>query len=126
MRVKNSLNPLIEILAAFAAARKYSYLDRIGNSLEPLTALEALKDALRDFDSTCGKESSNYIDRDEAKNLCVPCPKVDNEDLYKAVNSIEELITKKDRRKFLEEIRRLAISALSKASKHRKQCNENG
>ena len=134
MGSKDPLNPLIEVLAAFAAARNYSYVDRVGNSLEPLAALEALKDALRDFDSTCSREK--YIKKDEASNLCVPCPRVSSKDLYDAINSIEDIVadmiaekcdkSKKGRRRFLEETRRLATNALSRAGNYRRKCREEG
>ena len=113
------LRPLVEVLAAFAAARNYSYVDRVGNSLEPLTAFEAIKDALRDFDSTCSRD--RYIERDEASNLCVPCPQVSSNDLLNALGIIEDVI--EDKRRFLEITRRLATNALSRTGYYRRKCS---
>ncbi|MCE4611273.1 MAG: hypothetical protein F7B17_04805 [Desulfurococcales archaeon] len=120
---KDPLRPLVEVLAAFAAARNYSYVDRVGNSLELLTALEAIKDALRDLDSTCNRD--RYIERDEASNLCVPCPQVSSEDLRNAVNFIQAMAAK-GRREFLEVTRKLATNALSRTGDYRKKCGEGG
>ena len=110
---------LIEILAAFAAARKYSYVDRIGNSLEQLTALEALKDALRDLDSTC--REGGFIEIDRERNICVPCPSVSSEDLKNSVGFFEAMM-RKGRREFLELTRKIAARALSRAQDYRREC----
>ena len=119
MSSKDPLAPIVEILAAFAAARRYSYLDRVGNSLEPLTALEAIRDALRDFDSSCRRGGLLYEDRDEG--ICVPCPKIDSEELKNSIGFFEAM-TRRGKREFLELTRKLSIRALSRASEYKGKC----
>ena len=113
---------IADVLAAFAAARRYSYVDRLGNSLDPSAALEALRDALRDFESSCAR--GGFLDEDLDENVCVPCPGVKPEDLKRAV----DVFTAKarDYNEFLRLTREIAVKALSRIHLYRKPCREKG
>ncbi len=114
---------LVDVLAAFVAARRYSYVDRVGNSLEPLTALEALRDALRDFESSC--RGGGYLEEDRARGVCVRCPEVSPSDLERAVGEFERL-ARGNRRVFLGTTRGLALKALGRARRFLTGCGGGG
>ncbi len=105
--------PIIEILAYFAANKKYGYIDIIGNSLDPVTFYESLRDALRDFDSAC---NSGHI---ELKENEVPCPQLDPNKVEDALGFILSKIRKSKKDEFVLFSRELALKALARASKLR-------
>ncbi len=79
------LEPLIDILAYFAAARNYGYVDALTNALDPATALEAVVNALRDYKSSC-------VDRKPEEEE-VRCPSLDPKSLENSVRYFEEKVS---------------------------------
>lgn len=100
---------LVKTLAFFAAARNYSYVDRLGNSLSYESVQMALLDALRDFKSTC-------IDsKPDPSDLGAYCPSVEYKRLEEEVARLLESL-KRDTT--LRTARDLALTALAESLKY--------
>ena len=111
------LSPVIDIFAFFAAMRNYSYLDILGNALERTTALEALGNAVRDFRSTCLDASPESRHKLEAEKE-VKCPRIDPEELEKAVNAFNSIMINRERSgELVVFLREVYVKALSRASR---------
>ena len=93
---------LVELLAYFAAQRNYGYIDKLGNALDEITAYEALKDALRDYNSVC-------VDR---RQEC--CPNIDPARLEMAVKNFIESISGKSGDVIVKETRKLSLEVLAR------------
>lgn len=117
------LRPLVDVLAAFTAAGNYSYVDRIGNSLMPLIALEAARDALRDYSSACREDE--YLEEDEETGLCVPCPKINAYELDVTLQEFMNIV-QGDRKVFLDITRKIAVEALARAKIYQLPCKGKG
>ncbi|MEB3807079.1 MAG: hypothetical protein GSR73_06155 [Desulfurococcales archaeon] len=110
-RTEEVLNPLIDILAYFAANKNYGYIDVLANALDPITAREALINALRDFEASCKKPQQAQGE--------VPCPSINPQALEKAVEHVESYLDKPGERLF-SFTRSLALKALARASSFRR------
>ena len=111
----SKLEPLIEILAFFSAMRNYGYIDRLSNSLDEVTAYEALKDAMRDYLSQCVDRRDKCVEVDRETKLL--CPDVNPDDLREAVNTFMAKIKDQPGDVIVKETRRLALMALSRKVK---------
>ncbi len=100
------LDPVIDILAYFTAARRYGYVDALAGALNPEVAKAVVADALRDFEVSC----SGGVSREE----CVKCPSIDPESLKEAVDMLDRLLDKAGER-FFKTIRSITLKALSRA-----------
>ena len=106
------LEPLIDVLAYFAAARNYGYVDALTNALDPATALEAMVNAIRDFKSTC-------IDRRPSSEEAI-CPTIDLGKLEKSARYFEEVVSSLGGTGDLVLlVRRIALRALARSHKYR-------
>ncbi|BAN89820.1 hypothetical protein [Aeropyrum camini] len=105
------LQPIVDILAFFAAARQYGYVDILANALDPLTAKEALINAIRDYKSVCSK--SDYVERSDG--VKVKCPKVDPSTLEAAVGWLDKELGSRSPSKILDLTRTLALRALARS-----------
>ncbi|MEB2835842.1 MAG: hypothetical protein GSR80_001083 [Desulfurococcales archaeon] len=111
------LEPIVDILAFFAAMGNYGYLDVLGNALERTTALEALGNALRDYRSTCLDASPEQRRRLEAEEG-VRCPRLGPGDLEAAVREFEEVTREKERSgELVVLLREIYVRALARASR---------
>ncbi len=123
---RGSIDPIIDILAFFAAMKSYGYLDALGNALERVTALEALGNALRDFLTTCINttvEAKEKLEREEG----VKCPTVNAKDLEKAMESFNKItIALEERGELVTFLREVYVKALSRSLKFKIQNNRNG
>ena len=112
------LEPLIDVLAYFAAARNYGYVDALTNALDPATALEALVNALRDFKSSC-------IDRRVAGEEEAVCPQLDLGKLEQSARYFEDLVSKLGGTGDLVLlVRRMALRALARSHRYRPKTGE--
>jgi len=106
------------VLAFFSAMKNYGYVDRLGNALNEITAVEALKDAIRDFHSTCLDSPDKCVEvKMGSEALKLKCPEIDVEELHK---DLEEFITKlsgKSGDVIVKETRKLALRALASKEK---------
>lgn len=113
--LSQTLDPLIEILAFYAATRNYSYIDRLANALDEVTAYEAVRDSLRDFYSQCIDREDKCVEVSE--NLKIICPDVDLGLLEKSVNEFLKRIGGKSGDIIVKETRELALAALARKPK---------
>ncbi len=113
---RHPLDVLADVLGFFAAARRYSYVDIVGNALDPLTAAEALRDALRDFDTECHGPG-----RGEEE---VKCPSISPEDLARAGDYISRVLLTAKPQEFFRITRELSMKALSRAALFRRKGSE--
>lgn len=109
------LEPVIEILAFYAATRNYSYIDRLANALDEVTAYEAVRDALRDFYSQCVDRREKCVEVSE--ELKVLCPEVDLGLLEKAVDELLRRIRGRSGDVIVRETREVALAALARKPK---------
>ncbi|QOJ79814.1 type I-A CRISPR-associated protein Csa5 [Infirmifilum lucidum] len=68
---------IVRVLRFFAATRNYSFLDRIGNALNPETVEVALRDALRTFSSIydaspADEKGLKYYEYEEGRRIRLP------------------------------------------------------
>lgn len=106
------VDTLVDILAYFVAARNYSYVDILSNALDPLTAMEAIINALRDFETSCLKSGQRSEEEE------VVCPKIKQEDLEKALRIAESQIREPGENLF-HFTRKIAMRAFARAGKFR-------
>lgn len=104
------VDTLVDILAYFVAARNYSYVDILSNALDPLTAMEAIINALRDFETSCLKSGQ--------RNEEVICPSIKPSDLEKALRIAESQIREPGENLF-HFTRKIAMRAFARAGKFR-------
>ena len=109
---KSSLSPLVKVLAFFAALRNYGYVDRLGNALDPITAYEAIRDAIRDFDSACIASDKKVH---EAQEFLVKCPEVTSEEVDAAVRFFERLTGFGSGAELVRVTREVAMEAMAMA-----------
>ena len=105
---------LVRVLAFFAALRNYGYVDRLGNALDEVTALEALKDSIRDFHSLCFDSKDKCVEtKIGGEEIRLRCPDVSAEDLMKDFNDFIESIKGKPGDLIVRSTRRLTLAALA-------------
>jgi CRISPR-associated protein Csa5 len=105
---------LVRVLAFFAALRNYGYVDRLGNALDEVTALEALKDSIRDFHSLCFDSKDKCVEtKIGGEEIKLRCPDVSAEDLMKDFDGFIESIKGKPSDVIIKSTRRLALAALA-------------
>jgi len=115
-RKAKPIDVIVNILAFFAAQKKYSYVDMIGNALDKLLAIDALKDAVRDFKSSCIDQA---IPDEE-----VVCPNLDPKEIDYATRWVADKIRNADTHEFLLLTRELAVKALARAPRFKKEKSE--
>lgn len=104
---EDPLEPLVDVLAFYAATRNYGFIDRLAGSLNETTAFEAVIDALRDFYSQC-------LDREDKCVRDVQCPEVDKTALERAVDEFKRRIRGKPGDVIVKETRNIALAALAR------------
>jgi len=77
------LDEFVKLLGFLGALRDYSYIDRVGNAIDEVTLLEALKDAVRAYFTNCIDQKDACIQYDAG--VGVKCPEIQPEDLERAV-----------------------------------------
>ncbi|NPA96598.1 MAG: hypothetical protein GXO32_03230 [Crenarchaeota archaeon] len=112
-RKPKHIDVIVDILAFFAAQKRYSYVDMIGNALDKLLAIDALKDAVRDFKSSCIDQT---IPDEE-----VVCPKIGPEEIDNATRWVTDKIRNAETHEFLLFTRELAVKALARAPRFKKE-----
>jgi len=106
---------LIEILSFLGALNDYSYLDRLGNAIDEVSILEALRDAIRAFYTNCSKEKV-CVEYDRERKLGVICPEVKPEELSATISQIADRVSKGKigRVEMIRLSRELALKAYAK------------
>ena len=108
-RARSAEDVIADVLAYFAAKKRYGYVDMIGNALDNIIALEALKDAIRDFKSSCIDNPGTDED--------VVCPQVSPVELDRAGQILAAELSKGDTKELILLTRRVAVKALARAPK---------
>jgi CRISPR-associated protein Csa5 len=93
--------PIIDILAYLGSQRDYSYIDRLGNAIDEISIMEAVRDAVRSFYTLCEKPESN-------------CPSIDPQELEKSINALVATINTKPRDQIVKLARELSLKAYAK------------
>ncbi|MCE4624520.1 MAG: hypothetical protein F7C35_01465 [Desulfurococcales archaeon] len=106
-RVRSAEDVIADVLAYFAAKKRYGYVDMLGNALDNIIALEAVKDAIRDFKSSC-------IDNPGTDEEVV-CPPISPEDLERSGQILSAALSKSDTKELILMTRRIAVKALARA-----------
>ncbi|MCE4602529.1 MAG: hypothetical protein F7C08_02985 [Desulfurococcales archaeon] len=106
-RARRAEDVIADILAYFAAKKRYSYVDMLGNALDNIIALEALKDAIRDFKSSC-------IDHPGTDEEAI-CPHISAEDLERAAQILSSTLAKSDTKELILVTREIYVRALARA-----------
>lgn len=115
MSASRVLDPLVDVLAFYAAMRNYGYIDRLSNALSEVAVYEALNDMLRDYYSQC-------VDREEAcvevgRDLKLRCPVVDARALRDSIDEFLRRIGGKPGYVLVRETRELALAAYARKLK---------
>jgi len=110
-------NLVIELLGFLTATRDYSFVDRVGNSLNSVVVAEAIRDALRAYISLCthGMDKNVKIGEDQY----IQCPELDPIKLEEQVNVLLSSIMELPSGKLIEITRDLATRSLSASLKYR-------
>jgi len=115
------LDPIIDMLAFFAAMRNYSYVDVIGNALERTTVLEALGNAIRDFLATCVQATPEQRKKLEEEDK-VRCPSISADELQKAIESFNKIsYSLEEKGELIRFLRELYVRSLARAPKFKVQ-----
>jgi len=108
---------VVELLGFLTATRDYSFVDRVGNSLNSIVVAEAIRDALRAYVSLCihGMDKNVKI----SENQYIQCPELDPVKLEAQVNEFLNSIMELPSGKLVEITRDLAARSLSASLKYR-------
>ena len=109
-RARSAEDIIADVLAYFAAKKRYGYVDMIGNALDNIIALEALKDAIRDFKSSC-------IDNPGSDEEAV-CPSIEPEKLDWAGDVLASILAQGDTKRLILVTREIAVKALARAPRY--------
>jgi len=107
------LEALIEVLSFLGATGDYSYLDRLGNAIDEVSILEAIRDAIRAYYTNC-LEKRECIEYNRKQKLGVLCPELKFEELERAISFITTKLSKSTRVEIIKLSRELALKAYSK------------
>ena len=111
---------IIQVLSFLGAIGDYSYLDRLGNAIDEISVLEALRDAIRAYYTNClGKRACVEYNREN--KLGVLCPEIKSEELEQAVSQITAKISKASRVEIIKMSREFALKAYAKIPETRKR-----
>jgi CRISPR-associated protein Csa5 len=95
--------PIVSILAYLGSQKDYSYIDRLGNAIDEISIMEALRDAVRSFITKCEEPESK-------------CPSIDFQELDKSLNTLLEKISPKHQKQVIKlEVIKLARELSLKA-----------
>ena len=109
-RARSAEDVIADVLAYFAAKKRYGYVDMLGNALDSIIALEALKDAIRDFKSSC-------IDNPGGDEEAV-CPSIGAEELERAGEILASTLARSDTKRLILVTREIAVKALARAPRY--------
>ena len=114
------IHELIEVLSFMGATGDYSYLDRLGNAIDEISFLEALRDAIRAYYTNCLKERI-CVEYDRENKLGVLCPEIKPEKLEEAISHINEKLRGASRIDIVKISREIALKAYAKIGEIREK-----
>ncbi|MCE4604207.1 MAG: hypothetical protein F7B20_04485 [Aeropyrum sp.] len=106
------LDPLVEVLSYFVAKRNYGYVDILTNALDRITVLEAIINAIRDFEADCASGRPQSED--------IRCPEIPPEKLSQSVEEFQSKIEGLSGAQLMELARSLSLRALARGGMLRK------
>jgi len=104
---------IIEVLSFLGSTGDYSYLDRLGNAIDEISILEALRDAIRAYYTNC-LDKRACMEYDRESRIGVLCPELKPEDLEQVVSQITAKLGKASRVEIIKLSRELALKAYAK------------
>lgn len=110
MGEKTLLEDLIMILGFNGAIGDYSYIDRLGNAIDEISVIEAIKDAIRAYYTNCSK-TSKCIEYDREHKQGVLCPEISSERLNNAISWLISQITNSTRIDVIKLSREIALKS---------------
>jgi CRISPR-associated protein Csa5 len=104
---------IVDVLSFLGALGDYSYLDRLGNAIDEVSVLEALRDAIRAYYTNCleGDKCRVY---DREKGVGVLCPDIRPEELEETVSQVVGRISRISRVELIRLSRELALRAYAR------------
>lgn len=102
------MKEIVKLLGFLAATGDYSYVDKIGNAIDEVTLLDALKDALRAYQTYCAGRKEVCIEYGEGSGIS--CPELEPDAVERAISEITALASKVSR----GEASRIELSRLSR------------
>ncbi|MET1160251.1 MAG: hypothetical protein ABWW65_04765 [Thermoprotei archaeon] len=115
-----SFSEIIEVLAFLGSIGDYSYIDRLGNAIDEITFMEAIKDSIRAYYTNC-LEAPKCVEYDREKKLGVRCPDLKPDQLEKIINGILANVSKVSRAEIIKLARELALKAYARIPIMREQ-----
>jgi len=115
---------VLNVLSFLGATGDYSYLDRLGNAIDEVSVLEALRDAIRAYYANCLDEQK-CIEYDKEKKLGVKCLNLKSEEIEQEVSHMIARLSKLSRVDVIRLSRELALRAYAKVLEVREtmQCS---
>jgi len=104
-------NEIVDLLSFLGALGDYSYIDRLGNAIDEVSVLEALRDAIRAYYTNCLGEDKC---KEYEKGKGVLCPDIKPEELEKRVSQLIDNISKASRVELIKLSRDLALRAYAR------------
>lgn len=101
---------LVDILAFLGAGRDYSAIDRLANAIDEVAIYEAVRDAIRAYQTWCGAEKC--VEAGEGRRIM--CPEVDPENLKKAADMVAAKVNSGDRLDAIKFAREMAMKAYAR------------
>lgn len=104
--IENMYENIVKVLAFLGAMKDYSAIDRLGNAIDEVSFYEAIRDAIRAYNSYC---------REGVSKQEVPCPKdIDHQKLDEEINQISRILGSQDKLKVIQLSRELAVKSYAK------------
>lgn len=107
------LEEIVEVLAFLGALGDYGYIDRLGNAIDEITFMEAVRDSIRAFYTNC-LEEKRCIEYDREKKLGALCPDLKPEKLEEVVSGVLRSVEKASRVELIRLSRKIALEAYAK------------
>ncbi|MEM1617381.1 hypothetical protein [Desulfurococcus sp.] len=107
------LSEIVDILAFLGAVGDYGYIDRLGNAIDEVTFMEAVRDSIRAYYTNCLGEKK-CVEYDREKKAGVLCPDLKPGQLEKIISSILDTISKASRVDVIKLSRKIALEAYAK------------
>ncbi|AFL66899.1 hypothetical protein [Desulfurococcus amylolyticus] len=107
------LSEIVDILAFLGALGDYGYIDRLGNAIDEVTFMEAIRDSIRAYYTNCLDEKK-CVEYDKTRKAGVLCLDLKSDQLEKIVNSILDTISNVSKVDIIKLSRKIALEAYAK------------
>lgn len=107
------LEGIVDILGFLGAQKNYSYIDRLGNSLDEISVMEAVMDALRIYHALCRNKGECI---EIGKGVGIKCPEIDLNNLESSVDFLRRALASRSRIEVIKLSREIAMRAYARVS----------